>query len=88
MSGRSGSRSKNGTLYVATALGVQFCDQAGRVNGIINKPQSKPLSNVCFAGPDFSDLYATCGDKLYKRKTRVRGALSFLAPIKPKAPGL
>ena len=22
----------NGTLYVATALGVQFCDQAGRVD--------------------------------------------------------
>jgi len=78
----------NGTLYVATALGVQFCDQAGRVNGIINKPQNKPLSNVCFGGPDFTELYATCGDKLYKRKTRVRGALSFLTPIRPKAPGL
>jgi len=78
----------NGTLYVATALGVQFCDQAGRVNGIISKPQNMPLSNVCFGGPDFTELYATCGDKLYKRKTRVRGTLSFLAPIKPKAPGL
>jgi sugar lactone lactonase YvrE/enterochelin esterase-like enzyme len=78
----------NGTLYVTTALGVQFCDQAGRVNGIISKPQNKWLSNVCFGGPDFSELYATCGDKLYKRKTQVRGALSFQAPIKPKAPGL
>ena len=78
----------NGTLYVATALGVQFCDQAGRVNGIISKPQNKWLANVCFGGPEFNELYATCGDKLYKRKTKVRGALSFLPPTKPKAPGL
>jgi gluconolactonase len=28
-----------GHLYVATRLGVQICDQAGRVVGIINKPQ-------------------------------------------------
>ena len=78
----------DGTLYVTTALGVQFCDQAGRVNGIISKPQNKWLSNVCFGGPDFTELYATCGDKIYKRKTRVRGALSFQAPVKPTAPRL
>src|SRR5439155_21203936 len=31
----------DGTLYVTTSLGVQFCDQAGRVSGIISKPQNK-----------------------------------------------
>jgi hypothetical protein len=34
--------------HVTTALGVQSCDQAGRVNGIISKPQNKWLSNAAF----------------------------------------
>ncbi|MFM8358418.1 MAG: SMP-30/gluconolactonase/LRE family protein, partial [Verrucomicrobiota bacterium] len=29
----------DGRLYVATPLGVQFCDQAGRVNGILAAPE-------------------------------------------------
>jgi sugar lactone lactonase YvrE/enterochelin esterase-like enzyme len=78
----------NGTLYVTTALGVQFCDQAGRVNGIIAKPQNKWLANAVFGGADFSELYVTCGDKVYKRKTKQKGVLSYQAPIKPRAPGL
>jgi len=77
-----------GTLYVTTALGVQFCDQAGRVNGILAKPQNKWLANAVFGGPDLSELYATCGDKVYKRKTKVKGVRSYQAPIKPRAPGL
>jgi sugar lactone lactonase YvrE/enterochelin esterase-like enzyme len=78
----------NGTLYVATAMGLQFCDQAGRVNGIMAKPQNKWLSNAVFGGSDFSDLYVTCGDKVYRRKTTVKGVRSGEAPIKPKAPRL
>jgi len=35
----------DGRLYVATEMGLQFCDQAGRVNGIIPKPQREWLSN-------------------------------------------
>jgi hypothetical protein len=33
-------------------------------------------------------LLATSGDKVFKRKLKAKGALSSLAPIKPKAPGL
>ena len=77
-----------GRLYVATALGVQFCDQAGRVNGIISKPQSAWLANVGFGGPDFDELYATCGDKVFKRKLTAKGVLSFQAPTKPAPPRL
>ncbi|HTI71414.1 MAG TPA: SMP-30/gluconolactonase/LRE family protein [Candidatus Limnocylindria bacterium] len=77
-----------GRLYVATEMGVQFCDQAGRVNGIIRKPQRQWLANVAFGGPQLDELYATCGDKVFKRKTKVHGVLSFQAPIKPPAPGL
>lgn len=77
-----------GRLYIATHLGVQILDQAGRVNGIISKPQDKRFSNVCFGGANFDELYATCSDKVYKRKTQAKGVLSFQTPIKPPAPHL
>jgi len=78
---------RDGRLYVATRMGIQFCDQAGRVNGIIPTPNGK-VSNLCFGGPDFDTIFATCGDKVYKRKVKVHGAPSFDKPVKPKAPGL
>jgi gluconolactonase len=78
----------DGRLYVTTEMGVQFCDQAGRVNGILDKPQKAWLANVAFGGADMKTLFVTCGDKVYKRATKVKGVLTFNAPIKPKAPGL
>jgi gluconolactonase len=77
-----------GNLYVATEVGLQFCDQAGRVNGIITKPQRTWLSNVVFGGRDLDELYVTCNDKVYKRKTRAKGVLSLQAPVKPPLPKL
>jgi gluconolactonase len=76
-----------GRLYVATRIGVQFCDQAGRVNGIIPTPNGK-CANIAFGGEKFNILYATCGDKVYARKVNVTGYNHFEKPIKPKAPGL
>jgi sugar lactone lactonase YvrE len=78
---------RDGRLYVATRLGVQVCDQAGRVNVIIPTPNGR-IANLTFGGPEFDTIYATCGDKVFKRKVKARGAQSYLAPIKPKAPGL
>lgn len=78
----------NGNLYVATEMGIQFCDQPGRVNGILSKPQPGVVANVCFGGPDFDVLYATCGDKVFKRKLNAKGVRSADAPIKPPKPGL
>jgi gluconolactonase len=77
-----------GRLYVATDLGVQVCDQAGRVNSIIRKPQRAWLANVTFGGPNLDELYVTTGDKVYKRKVKTKGVLSSQAPIKPAAPRL
>ncbi|MDX1951260.1 MAG: SMP-30/gluconolactonase/LRE family protein [Verrucomicrobiota bacterium] len=77
-----------GRLYVTTAAGLQFCDQAGRVNGIISKPQRSWLSNVTFGGANFNELYVTCGDKVYKRKTRAKGVQSYREPITPPRPRL
>ncbi|HVY69155.1 MAG TPA: SMP-30/gluconolactonase/LRE family protein [Verrucomicrobiae bacterium] len=78
----------DGNLYVATRLGVQICDQAGRVNCILPKPQRAWLSNLCFGGAKMDELYITCGDKVYKRKVKTKGVFPFLAPIKPAAPRL
>lgn len=77
-----------GWLYVTTEMGIQVCDQAGRVEGIISKPQTKAPSSIAFGGESFDTLYAACGDKLFKRKMQARGVLSFQAPIKPPAPHL
>ena len=77
----------NGWLYVATALGIQVCDQAGRVNFIIPTPQ-QPY-DVCFGGKDLGELFIACGDKIYKRPTKAHGIVSGqMAPIKPAPPKL
>ena len=78
---------RDGRLYVATRMGVQVCDQAGRVNCIIPTPNGK-VSNLCFGGERFDTLVATCGDSVYKRKVKVQGANAFEAPIKPANPRL
>lgn len=77
-----------GRLYVTTEMGLQICDQAGRVNSIMTKPQRAWLSNAAFGGPALDELYVTCGDKVFKRKTKAKGVLSFQAPILPPAPRL
>ena len=87
-SGADGMRvDRDGRLYVATRLGLQIADQAGRVNCIVPTPNGR-VSNLAFGGPEFDTIYATCGDKVYKRKVKAKGANAFAEPIKPKAPGL
>jgi enterochelin esterase-like enzyme len=78
---------RDGRLYVATAIGVQVCDQAGRVNCILPPPHAH-LTGIAFGGEDFSTLYAICGEQVYSRKLKVKGAPSFLPPNKPAAPKL
>jgi sugar lactone lactonase YvrE len=78
---------RNGRLYVATSLGIQVCDQAGRVNCIIPTP-NKRITNLCFGGEKFDTLYATCVDKVYKRKVKTVGVHAWAAPVKPGAPRL
>lgn len=78
---------RDGRLYVATRMGLQICDQAGRVHCIIPTPNGK-CSNLTFGGPEFDTIYATCGDRVYRRKVKVRGTPTFLGPAKPAAPRL
>jgi gluconolactonase len=87
-SGSDGIRvDRDGRLYVTTRMGIQVCDQAGRVNCIIPTPNGK-VANLCFGGADFQTLFATCSDRVYKRKVKVKGANAYEPPIKPQTPRL
>ena len=78
---------RDGRLWAATNVGLQVCDQAGRVNCIIPTPNRR-LANLTFGGPNFDTVYACCGDKVYSRKVKVKGANNYQPPIKPAPPRL
>jgi sugar lactone lactonase YvrE/enterochelin esterase-like enzyme len=75
-----------GYLYVTTKLGVQICDQPGRVVAILSKPQPGSLSDISFGGPDMDYLYVTSGDKVYRRRLRRTGVPpgDLITPPKPQ----
>jgi gluconolactonase len=77
-----------GSVYIATSLGVQIFDQIGKCHAIIPAPQRGSLSSVKFGGPNLDELYVTNGDKVFKRKVKTKGVVSWRAPIKPPAPRL
>jgi enterochelin esterase family protein len=69
-----------GRVYVTTALGVQVFDAQGQNLGTIKTPGGKgPLVSAGFGGKDLDQLYIACGDKLYRRKTQVKGAAPLAA---------
>ena len=76
-----------GFAYFATKLGVQICDQTGRVAAIIGKPAAEDLSNLVFGGADMQWLYATAGGKLFRRHLRRKGLWPWIA-VKPPQPQL
>jgi sugar lactone lactonase YvrE len=67
----------DGHLLVTSRTGLQICDLQGRVAAILNKPHSGPLANAVFAGPDLQTLYVTAGDKVLRRKMRLKGVLPW-----------
>lgn len=92
-----------GYLYVATRLGIQVCDQPGRVVAIIDAPPyrpivkpprerdlgaySEPLLGVAFGGSDHQELFVIAGDRLYKRHLLRKGVTPGI-PVKPPVPHL
>jgi gluconolactonase len=80
---------RDGRVYVATNMGIQVLDQTGRVNAILPFPirTGQPVQ-LCFGGPNFDMLYVSCGDKIYRRKLKVKGLNDFDPPIKPAKPKL
>lgn len=74
----------DGHLYVATSIGVQVCDQTGRVVAIINKPSAAGISNVVLGGPERDTLFVTATDKVFSRKLRRKGAVSWEVQKSPQ----
>ena len=78
---------ETGHLYITSKLGIQICDQAGRVVGIIRNPPGAGPSNLVFGGPDLKTLYATAGDKVFKRQLRRKGVFPW-QPVRLPRPQL
>jgi len=81
--------SRDGWLVVGTELGVQICDQPGRVHLILPKPHlAKRVSYTAFGGRDWKTLYIATGNRVYKRRTKLTGAQPWQPPAKPPRPRL
>ena len=78
----------DGRVYIATTLGVQVFDQIGKCHAIIPAPRDIPVSHVVFGGSNLDVLFIAAGDKVFSRRTKVKGVLSWRGPIKPAPPRL
>ena len=76
----------NGNLYVATSLGVQVCDQNGRVRAILSLPAGA-VTAVWFGEENRHTLFVACGEKIFKRKLKVMGINSSDKAVKPLSQG-
>lgn len=76
----------DGYLYVPTKLGIQVCDQPGRVTAILNSPDADPVLSMAFGGQDLRTLYVTAGSKIFARRLRRTGvrAGTVLTPPVPQ----
>jgi enterochelin esterase-like enzyme len=78
-SGASGMAvDSQGLLYVATLMGIQVCDQQGRVVAILDGPLDVAqwgggVSGLTFGGPDHQFLYVVVGDDVFRRHLVRRG---------------
>ncbi len=73
-SGDGATTDANGRFYVTTELGVQIFDTAGRLAGIIAKPEPNgKVVSAEFAGKDHDILYVAAGGKIYSRKLKAQG---------------
>jgi hypothetical protein len=78
----------HGNLYVATRMGIQVCDQNGRVRAILPLPTpSGPVLSLAFGGEHFDTLYATDGKQVFARKLKVPGYPQFSKPVKVTSHG-
>jgi enterochelin esterase-like enzyme len=72
----------HGNLYVATRMGIQVCDQNGRVRAILPLPApSGPVRSLCFGGANFDVLYVTDGTQVFMRRMKVRGFAPWSVPM-------
>ena len=74
-----------GNLYIATPIGIQVCDQNGRVRAILPLPGAgRKVDAIAFVG---NKIYAKCGGKVFVRTFAHTGYNSWEAPIDVKSQG-
>jgi sugar lactone lactonase YvrE/enterochelin esterase-like enzyme len=76
-----------GWLYVGTDLGIQVCDQAGRVEAILPLPEGR-VTGVCFGGAHFDTLFASSGSSVYRRRIHALASNPWENPVLPAPPKL
>ena len=74
----------DGFIYIATNLGIQIADPAGRTVGILNRPEGSDPSSIVFGGADLQTLYVTSGGKLFRRTIKKKGTLPWVTVMPPK----
>ena len=67
---RSG-QATNGTLYMASALGIQVFNKSGVAQKIITVPETP--TNVSFGGKDMKTLFITASTGLYSTQVETAG---------------
>ena len=79
---------RHGNLYVATRMGIQVCDQNGRVRAILPLPSpSGAVRSICFGGEHFDILYATDGVHVFTRRLKVSGVPAWAPRIAVESQG-
>lgn len=73
----------DGNLYVATYMGIQICDQNGRVRAILSLP-SGPVDRLYFDG---DQIFIESGGRFYTRKLHTTAHNSWDDPIEVKSQG-
>jgi enterochelin esterase-like enzyme len=72
-----------GHLYAATTLGIQICEQMGRVYAVVDNPPGGTPDALTFGDPDRTNLYACVGRTWWRRPTQATGVLPTDPPTTP-----
>ena len=68
---------KEGPMLTATRWGIQVCADDGPTQVILPMPDRSRVIGICLGGRTFDNLFAFCGDRIWKRKVRVHGIGAF-----------
>ncbi len=74
----------NGNLFVATNMGVQVCDQNGRVRAILPLPKGGTADRLMLKS---DRLYVESNGVVYVRRLQVSGYDPAMPPFSPKSQG-
>lgn len=72
--GDGATTESKGRVFVTTEIGIQIFDPAGRLAGVIDKPDpTGKVVSVEFAGANHDVLFVAAGDKIYSRHLKTPG---------------